>query len=103
MPLDAARSWLCQQAEVSGTIAELALFAGAARRDVVPEATPELVAAIERYYGMSKRDAAAGSTSSCGAGASSPRGPRTCCSKPPAATTWARRAPQRSRLALRRL
>lgn len=57
MPLDTARSWLCEQAEVSGTIAEIALLAGAARRDVVPEATPELVSAIERYYGTSKRDA----------------------------------------------
>jgi 3-methyladenine DNA glycosylase/8-oxoguanine DNA glycosylase len=57
MPLDSARSWLCEQAEVSGTIAELALFAGAARRDVVPEATPELVSAIERYYGTNTRDA----------------------------------------------
>ena len=38
-------------------VAEFALFAGAARRDVVPEATPELVAALERYYGISRRDA----------------------------------------------
>jgi 3-methyladenine DNA glycosylase/8-oxoguanine DNA glycosylase len=57
MPADAARRWLCDQAEVSSATAELALFAGAGRRDVVPEASPELLAAFQRYYGSDRADA----------------------------------------------
>jgi 3-methyladenine DNA glycosylase/8-oxoguanine DNA glycosylase len=51
MPADAARNWLCEQAEVTGANAELALLAGAARRDVAPQASPELLAALEHFYG----------------------------------------------------
>jgi 3-methyladenine DNA glycosylase/8-oxoguanine DNA glycosylase len=56
MPADAARNWLCEQAEVSSANAELALLAGAARRDVAPHASPELLAALEHYYGTPRAE-----------------------------------------------
>jgi 3-methyladenine DNA glycosylase/8-oxoguanine DNA glycosylase len=57
MPADAARNWLCDQAEVSAATAELALLAGAARRDVAPQASPALITAVERYYGTPRGEA----------------------------------------------
>lgn len=57
MPLDAARSWLCDQAEVAAAPADLVLMAGAGRRDVVPKASPQLLAALERYYGVARGEA----------------------------------------------
>ena len=45
MPVDAARNWLCRHAEVGPTTAELVLIAGAGRRDVVHQASPQLIAA----------------------------------------------------------
>jgi 3-methyladenine DNA glycosylase/8-oxoguanine DNA glycosylase len=57
MSPDAARSWICTQAEVGAATAELVLVAGAGRRDVVPRATPQLVAAVERYYGVARTEA----------------------------------------------
>ena len=57
MPLDAARTWLCQHAEVGAATADLVLTAGAGRRDVVPKANPQLLAALERYYGVGRGEA----------------------------------------------
>ena len=57
MPVDAARSWICRYAEVGPTTAELVLIAGAGRRDVVPGPTPQLIAAVERYYGVARDEA----------------------------------------------
>jgi 3-methyladenine DNA glycosylase/8-oxoguanine DNA glycosylase len=57
MPVDAARRWLCQQAEVGAATADLVLMAGAGRRDVVPKASPQLLAAVGRYYGVARHEA----------------------------------------------
>ncbi|MEA2481253.1 MAG: hypothetical protein QOJ07_3175, partial [Thermoleophilaceae bacterium] len=57
MPVETARRWLCQQAEVSPFTADLALAAGAGRRDVAPQADPRLIAAVERYYGTNRSQA----------------------------------------------
>lgn len=57
MSPDAARSWICSQAEVGAATADLVLVAGAGRRDVLPKATPQLVAAVERYYGVARTEA----------------------------------------------
>ena len=57
MPVDAARSWLCNHAEVGAATADLVLIAGAGRRDVVPRASPQLLAALERYYGVARGEA----------------------------------------------
>ncbi len=57
MPVDAARSWLCNHAEVGAATADLVLIAGAGRRDVVPKASPQLLAALERYYGVARGEA----------------------------------------------
>ena len=57
MPVAAARTWLCTHAEVSAATAELVLIAGAGRRDVVPAASPQLIAAVERYYGVARGEA----------------------------------------------
>jgi len=57
MPLDAARNWICTQAEVGMATADLVLMAGAGRRDVVPKASPQLLAALERYYGVARGEA----------------------------------------------
>lgn len=52
MPLDAARSWLGMQAEIGAATVDLVLMTGVGRRDVVPKASPQLLAALERYYGI---------------------------------------------------
>ena len=57
MPVDAARAWLCRTAEVGASTAELVLIAGAGRRDVAPSASPQLIAAVERYYGVARDEA----------------------------------------------
>jgi 3-methyladenine DNA glycosylase/8-oxoguanine DNA glycosylase len=57
MPLQAARSWICSNAEVGRTTADVVLVAGAGRRDIVPHPTPQLVAAVERYYGVARAEA----------------------------------------------
>ncbi len=57
MTVDAARSWICRTAEVGPATAEMVLVVGAGRRDVVPSATPQLVAAVERYYGVARDEA----------------------------------------------
>jgi 3-methyladenine DNA glycosylase/8-oxoguanine DNA glycosylase len=57
MAPDTARTWICSQAEVGATTAELVLVAGAGRRDVMPRPTPQLVAAVERYYGVARAEA----------------------------------------------
>jgi 3-methyladenine DNA glycosylase/8-oxoguanine DNA glycosylase len=57
MPVDAARSWVCSNAEVGATTAELVLIAGAGRSDVSPKASPQLVAAVESYYGVARSEA----------------------------------------------
>jgi 3-methyladenine DNA glycosylase/8-oxoguanine DNA glycosylase len=57
MPLDLARNWLCTHAEVGVDTADLVLMAGAGRRDVVPKASPQLLAALERYYGVARGEA----------------------------------------------
>lgn len=57
MPVDAARSWLCSHAEVGPGTADLVLMAGAGRRDVVPKSSPQLLAALERYYGIARGEA----------------------------------------------
>src|SRR5215213_298569 len=57
MPLEPARTWLCTHAEVGAASADLVLMAGAGRRDVVPKANPQLLAALERYYGVRRGDA----------------------------------------------
>jgi 3-methyladenine DNA glycosylase/8-oxoguanine DNA glycosylase len=57
MPLAAARNWLCAHAEVGVTTADAVLVVGAGRRDVVPAATPQLVAAVASYYGVARAEA----------------------------------------------
>jgi 3-methyladenine DNA glycosylase/8-oxoguanine DNA glycosylase len=57
MPVDAGRSWICTHAEVSAGTADLVLVAGAGRRDVVPKPSPQLLAALERYYGVARGEA----------------------------------------------
>jgi 3-methyladenine DNA glycosylase/8-oxoguanine DNA glycosylase len=57
MPLDLARNWVCTHAEVGAATADLVLMAGAGRRDVVPKASPQLIAALERYYGFARGEA----------------------------------------------
>jgi 3-methyladenine DNA glycosylase/8-oxoguanine DNA glycosylase len=57
MPLAAARNWICTNAEVGVATADLVLMAGAGRRDVVPQASPQLLAALERYYGVARGEA----------------------------------------------
>ena len=57
MPLDAARTWICTHAEVGAASADLVLMAGAGRRDVMPKASPQLLAALERYYGVARGEA----------------------------------------------
>jgi len=57
MPIAAARNWLCTHAEVGVASADLVLMAGAGRRDVVPKASPQLIAALERYYGFARFEA----------------------------------------------
>jgi 3-methyladenine DNA glycosylase/8-oxoguanine DNA glycosylase len=57
MPIDAARSWVCTHAEVGSGTADLVLMAGAGRRDVVPKSSPQLLAALERYYGIARGEA----------------------------------------------
>ena len=57
MPVDAARNWLCTHAEVGAATADLVLIAGAGRTDVVPKANPQLIAALERYYGVARDEA----------------------------------------------
>jgi len=57
MPLAAARNWLAAHAEVGAATADLVLMAGAGRRDVVPQASPHLLAALERYYGVARGEA----------------------------------------------
>ena len=57
MPVDAARRWICRNGEVGAATADLVLVAGAGRRDVVPSATPQLIAAVERYYGVARDEA----------------------------------------------
>lgn len=57
MPLEAARSWICTHAEVGAATADLVLVAGAGRRDVVPKPSPQLLAALERYYGVARGEA----------------------------------------------
>jgi 3-methyladenine DNA glycosylase/8-oxoguanine DNA glycosylase len=57
MPLAAARNWIAAHAEVGAASADLVLMAGAGRRDVVPKASPQLLAALERYYGVARGEA----------------------------------------------
>jgi 3-methyladenine DNA glycosylase/8-oxoguanine DNA glycosylase len=57
MPLAAARNWVCAHAEVGVTTADAVLVAGAGRRDVVPAATPQLIAAVASYYGVALAEA----------------------------------------------
>ena len=57
MPVDAARQWICRYGEVGPATADLVLVAGAGRRDVVPSASPQLIAAVERYYGVARDEA----------------------------------------------
>jgi 3-methyladenine DNA glycosylase/8-oxoguanine DNA glycosylase len=57
MPLDAARTWICTHAEVGAASADLVLATGAGRRDVVPKASPQLLAAFERHYGDARGEA----------------------------------------------
>jgi 3-methyladenine DNA glycosylase/8-oxoguanine DNA glycosylase len=57
MPVDAARTWISSHAEVGAATADLVLMAGAGRRDVVPKASPQLLAALERYYGVARGEA----------------------------------------------
>lgn len=57
MPATAARSWLCAQAEVGAATADLVLITGAGRTDVMPKASPQLLAALERYYGVARDEA----------------------------------------------
>jgi 3-methyladenine DNA glycosylase/8-oxoguanine DNA glycosylase len=57
MPLAAARNWLCSHAEVGAATADFVLMAGAGRRDVIPKASPPLLAALERYYGVARGEA----------------------------------------------
>lgn len=57
MPLEAARNWLCTHAEVGAATADLVLMAGAGRPDVVPKASPQLLVALERYYGVARGEA----------------------------------------------
>jgi 3-methyladenine DNA glycosylase/8-oxoguanine DNA glycosylase len=57
MTPEAARTWICTHAEVGATTAELVLVAGAGRRDLAPRPTPQLVAAVERYYGVARTEA----------------------------------------------
>jgi 3-methyladenine DNA glycosylase/8-oxoguanine DNA glycosylase len=57
MPLAAARNWLCSHAEVGVTTADAVLVVGAGRRDVVPAATPQLIAAVASYYGVARAEA----------------------------------------------
>jgi len=57
MPLDAARNWVCAHAEVGIATADLVLMAGAGRADVVPKASPQLLSALERYYGVAHSEA----------------------------------------------
>ena len=57
MPLEAARTWICTQGEVGAATADLVLMAGVGRRDVVPKASPQLLAALERYYGVARGEA----------------------------------------------
>ena len=54
MPLEAARNWICAHAEVGIATADLVLMAGAGRSDVVPKASPQLLSALERYYGVGR-------------------------------------------------
>jgi 3-methyladenine DNA glycosylase/8-oxoguanine DNA glycosylase len=57
MPVAAARNWLCSHAEVGVATADIVLMAGAGRRDVLPKASPQLLAALERYYGVARGEA----------------------------------------------
>ena len=57
MPVDAARNWICAHGEVGATSADLVLMAGAGRTDVMPKASPQLIAALERYYGVARSEA----------------------------------------------
>jgi len=57
MPVDAARNWICTHAEVGAATADLVLMAGAGRTDVIPKASPQLLAALERYYGVARGEA----------------------------------------------
>ena len=57
MPIAAARNWLATHAEVGAATADLVLIAGAGRRDVVPRTSPQLLAALERYYGVARGEA----------------------------------------------
>jgi 3-methyladenine DNA glycosylase/8-oxoguanine DNA glycosylase len=57
MPVEAARAWICRTAEVGPATADLVLLAGAGRRDVVPTSSPQLIAAVERYYGVARDEA----------------------------------------------
>lgn len=57
MPVGAARNWICAQADVGVATADLVLMAGAGRTDVVPKASPALIAALERYYGVARGEA----------------------------------------------
>jgi 3-methyladenine DNA glycosylase/8-oxoguanine DNA glycosylase len=57
MPVEAARTWICTHAEVGAGAADVVLVAGAGRRDVFPKASPQLLAALERYYGFARGEA----------------------------------------------
>ena len=57
MPVDAARSWICRYAEVGVATADTVLSAGVGRDDVVPAHSPQLIAAVERYYGVARDEA----------------------------------------------
>lgn len=57
MPPAAARNWICAHAEVGAATADIVLMAGAGRRDIVPGASPQLLAAVEQYYGVARGEA----------------------------------------------
>jgi len=57
MPVAAARNWICSHAEVGAATADMVLVAGAGRRDVLPKSSPQLIAALERYYGFARFEA----------------------------------------------
>jgi 3-methyladenine DNA glycosylase/8-oxoguanine DNA glycosylase len=57
MPVEAARNWICAHGEVGVTSADIVLVAGAGRRDVLPKGSPQLLAALERYYGVARGEA----------------------------------------------